>query len=83
MLFRSVHMVLESICHTGTLITQGREVDEFILIGSLANFTECEYIASRCALMAGKDVHFVVPENCGFGTAIGAALSPVLECKSI
>lgn len=69
-----VHMVLENLCHTGTLIAQGMGVKEFILIGSLANFAECEYITKDCAELAGEGVYFVIPEYAGFGTAIGAAL---------
>lgn len=69
-----VHMVLENLCHTGTLIAQSMDVKEFILIGSLANFAECEYITKDCADLAGEGVYFVIPEYAGFGTAIGAAL---------
>ena len=78
-----VHMVLESIFHTGTLIAQDKGVDEFILIGSLANFDECEFISSRCANMAGENVHFVVPDKGGFGTAIGAARAIKEDCRVI
>lgn len=78
-----VHMVLESICHTGTLIAQSEEVDEFILIGSLANFAECGHISQACAAIAGKKVHFVIPPQCVFGTAIGAALAHGQACKPI
>lgn len=78
-----VHMVLESICHTGTLIAQGEEVQEFILIGSLANFAECERISQACAAVAGQGVHFVLPGQCGFGTAIGAARAYLKECKPV
>ena len=78
-----VHMVIENLCHTGTLIAQGRGVKEFILIGSLANFEECEYIAKDCAELAGEDVYFVIPEFAGFGTAIGAALVSSAECSEV
>lgn len=78
-----VHMVIENLCHTGTLIAQGRGVKEFILIGSLANFAECEYITKDCAELAGEGVYFVVPEYAGFGTAIGAALVASGECSEV
>ena len=78
-----VHMVIENLCHTGTLIARDRGVKEFILIGSLANFAECDYITKECADLAGEGVYFVIPEYAGFGTAIGAALAPVRDCKSV
>lgn len=78
-----VHMVIENLCHTGTLIAQDKGVKEFILIGSLANFAECDYITKECADLAGEGVYFVIPEYAGFGTAIGAALAPVEDCKKV
>lgn len=78
-----VHMVIENLCHTGTLIAQDKGVKEFILIGSLANFAECEYITKECAELAGEGVYFVVPEYAGFGTSIGAALVDSKECKTL
>lgn len=78
-----VHMVIENLCHTGTLIAQDKDVKEFILIGSLANFAECEYITKECAALAGEGVYFVVPEFAGFGTAIGAALVDAGECREV
>lgn len=78
-----IHMVLENICHTGTLIAQNQDVEEFILIGSLAKFKECEEISKSCAAMAGQNVHFLIPEHCGFGTAIGAAKAPANMYRKI
>ena len=78
-----VHMVLENLCHTGTLIAQGMGVKEFILIGSLANFAECEYITKDCAELAGEGVYFVIPEYAGFGTAIGAALASKEDLRPV
>ena len=78
-----VHMVLENLCHTGTLIAQDKGVKEFILIGSLANFAECEYITKDCAELAGEGVYFVIPEYAGFGTAIGAALASKEDCQPV
>lgn len=78
-----VHMVIENLCHTGTLIAQDKGVKEFILIGSLANFAECAYITKECAELAGEGVYFVVPEYAGFGTSIGAALVDSKECKTL
>ena len=78
-----VHMVIENLCHTGTLIAQDKDVKEFILIGSLANFEECDYISKECAALAGEGVYFVVPEFAGFGTAIGAALVDGKVCRAL
>ncbi len=78
-----VHMVIENLCHTGTLIAQDRGIKEFILIGSLANFEECDFIAKECADLAGEGVYFVIPEHAGFGTAIGAALASKEDCKAL
>lgn len=78
-----VHMVIENLCHTGTLIAQDKDVKEFILIGSLANFAECEFITKECAELAGEGVYFVVPEHAGFGTSIGAALADASGCHKL
>ena len=78
-----VHMVIENLCHTGTLIARDKDVKEFILIGSLANFEECDYISKECAALAGEGVYFVVPEFAGFGTAIGAALVDGKVCRAL
>lgn len=78
-----VHMVIENLCHTGTLIAQDKGVKEFILIGSLANFEECDFITKECADLAGEGVYFVIPEHAGFGTAIGAALASAEDCKAV
>lgn len=78
-----VHMVIENICHTGTLIARSHGVEEFILIGSLAYFDQCPGISKSCAAMEGGNVHFVIPEACGFGTAIGAALAQGKDCSEI
>lgn len=78
-----VHMVIENLCHTGTLIAQDKGVKEFILIGSLANFEECDFITRECADLAGEGVYFVIPEHAGFGTAIGAALAGAEDCKAV
>ncbi|MFI3237970.1 MAG: type II pantothenate kinase [Lachnospiraceae bacterium] len=78
-----VHMVLESIFHTGTLVAQDKGVDEFILIGSMASIEQCADISSRCAAMAGEKVHFVIPQKGGFATAIGAASAMLQDCTRI
>lgn len=78
-----VHMVIENLCHTGTLIARHMGVKEFILIGSLANFSECDFITKDCAELAGEGVYFVIPEYAGFATSIGAALVDSKECSAV
>ncbi|MBR4059649.1 MAG: type II pantothenate kinase [Lachnospiraceae bacterium] len=78
-----VHMVIENLCHTGTLIAHNMGVKEFILIGSLANFAECDFITKDCAELAGEGVYFVIPEHAGFATSIGAALVTARECSPV
>lgn len=69
-----VHMVLETICQTAVLIAQGTGIREFVLIGNLINFPECEHICAMIKTMY-PDIHVIVPEDGEYGTAIGAALA--------
>ena len=69
-----VHMVIESICQTAALIAQGTEMKDFILIGALTNFPECEQV-SRIIKRMFPDYNFFVPEAGEYGTAIGTALA--------
>ena len=74
-----VHMVLESICQTAVLISQGTDLKDFVLIGSLTNFSELGYVCDMIKTMY-PDVRFIVPEDGEFATAIGAALA---ECSCL
>ena len=69
-----VHMVVESICQTAALIAQGTNIRDFILIGALTNFQECEYVCSMIKTMF-PELNFIVPKDGEYGTAIGTALS--------
>ena len=69
-----VHMVIESICQTAALIAQGTEMKDFILIGALTNFPECEQV-SRMIKTMFPELNFIVPEDGEYGTAIGTALA--------
>ena len=69
-----VHMVIESICQTAALIAQGTEMKDFVLIGALTNFPECEQV-SRMIKTMFPDLNFIVPEDGEYGTAIGTALA--------
>ena len=69
-----VHMVIESICQTAALISQGTNIKDFILIGALTNFPECEYVSSMIKTLF-PDLNFLVPKDGEYGTAIGTALA--------
>lgn len=69
-----VHMVIESICQTAALIAQGTNIKDFVLIGALTNFPECEYVCRMIKTMF-PDLNFLVPKDGEYGTAIGTALS--------
>ena len=77
-----VHMVIESICQTAALIAQGTEMKDFILIGALTNFPECEQV-SRMIKRMFPDYNFIVPEDGEYGTAIGTALAEKCCLKPI
>ena len=69
-----VHMVLETICQTAVLISQGTELKDFVLIGNLINFPEIGHICDMIKTMY-PDIHVIVPEDGEYATAIGAALA--------
>ena len=69
-----VHMVVESICQTAALIAQNTNIKDFILIGALTNFPECETVSSMIKTLF-PGVNFIVDEDGEYGTAIGTALA--------
>ncbi len=69
-----VHMVLETICQTAVLISQGTELKDFVLIGNLTNFPEIGHICDLIKTMY-PDIHVIVPEDGEYATAVGAALA--------
>ena len=69
-----VHMVIESICQTAALIAQGTDMRDFVLIGALTNFPECEVVCGMIKTMY-PDLNFIVPKDGEYGTAIGTALA--------
>jgi len=69
-----VHMVIESICQTAALISQGTNMKDFILIGALTNFPECIQVGKMIKTLF-PDLNFIVPEMGEYGTAIGTALA--------
>jgi len=68
-----VHMVIETICQTASLIARGYGFKNFVMIGSLTNFEICGDVVKMIKSMS-PDYSFIVPEEGEFGTAIGCAL---------
>ncbi len=77
-----VHMVIESICQTAALIAQNTNIKDFILIGALTNFPQCDEIGVMIRTMF-PDYNFIVPEDGEYGTAIGTALAEKCCLKHI
>jgi type II pantothenate kinase len=77
-----VHMVIETICQTAVLISNGTNIKDFVLIGNLINFKECWHVCDLIRTMY-PDVNFIIPEDGEYGTAIGTALSESCCIKEI
>ncbi len=69
-----VHMVIETICQTAVLISNGTNINDFVLIGNLINFPECPNVCEMIKTMY-PDSNFIIPEDGEYGTAIGTALA--------
>ena len=69
-----VHMVIETICQTAVLISNGTDIKDFVLIGNLINFPECWNVCEMIKTMF-PHVNFMIPEDGEYGTAIGTALA--------
>ena len=67
-------MVIETICQTAVLISNGTDIRDFVLIGNLTNFPECESVCAMIKTMY-PDISFIIPEDGEYGTAIGTALA--------
>ena len=69
-----VHMVIETICQTAVLISNGTDIKDFVLIGNLINFPECWNVCEMIRTMY-PHVNFIIPDDGEYGTAIGTALA--------
>lgn len=69
-----VHMVIETICQTAVLISNGTDIKDFVLIGNLINFPECWNVCEMIRTMY-PHVNFIIPEDGEYGTAMGTALA--------
>ena len=67
-------MVIETICQTAVLISNGTDIKDFVLIGNLINFPECWNVCEMIKTMY-PHVNFMIPEDGEYGTAIGTALA--------
>lgn len=69
-----VHMVIETICQTAVLISNGANIKDFVLIGNLINFKECWKVCEMIKTMY-PNINFIIPKAGEYGTAIGTALA--------
>lgn len=68
-----VHMVIENICQAGILATVNTGIKDYILIGGLTKFFECQQITQ--AFKSLWDVEITIPPYSDYATAIGAVLA--------
>lgn len=68
-----VHMVIENICQTGILASTQTGIKDYILIGGLTKFFECQKIIE--AFKSLWDVEITIPKYSDYATAIGAVIA--------
>lgn len=68
-----VHMVIENICQTGILASAQTGIKDYILIGGLTKFFECQKIIE--AFKSLWDVEITIPKYSDYATAIGAVIA--------
>lgn len=76
-----INMVLQAIGKSAILSSLNSSIHHFVLIGNLAKFPQCKGIFE--SLEAMFDVHFIIPEQAEYGTAIGAALTEINHTKMV
>jgi type II pantothenate kinase len=67
-----VNMALETISTIGALAANGNHVRNIIVVGGVVQQPQSEKVFKRVGQL--YHVHFIIPENPQYGTAIGAAL---------
>ncbi|MCQ2555439.1 MAG: type II pantothenate kinase [Clostridia bacterium] len=77
-----VHMVIEDICQTASLIAHGRDIKSIVLIGALTNFPQCKDVCAMEKVLF-PELEFLIPEDGEYATAIGTALAKKCELKRI
>lgn len=68
-----IHMVIENICQAGILASINTGIKDYILIGGLTKFFECQQIIG--AFKSLWDVEIIIPEYSDYATAIGAVIA--------
>ena len=68
-----VHMVIENICQAGILASVNTGIKDYILIGGLTKFFECQQIIEDFKGL--WDVEITIPEYSDYATAIGAVIA--------
>lgn len=77
-----VHMVIETVCQTAVLISNGLNIRDYVLIGNLTKFPECNDVCAMIKTMY-PDVNFIIPKDGEYATAIGTALADKCCLKSV
>lgn len=77
-----VHMVIETVCQTAVLISNGLNIRNYVLIGNLTKFSECNDVCAMIKTMY-PDVNFIIPKDGEYATAIGTALADKCCLKSV
>lgn len=77
-----VHMVIETVCQTAVLISNGLNIRSYVLIGNLTKFSECNDVCAMIKTMY-PDVNFIIPKDGEYATAIGTALADKCCLKSV
>ncbi|MFR3730452.1 type II pantothenate kinase [Lacrimispora sp.] len=68
-----IHMVLQVIGKSAILSSLNSNINDFVMTGNLVKFPQCKEIFQSLESMF--DVHFIIPEQAEYSTAIGAALT--------
>ncbi len=68
-----IHMVIENICQAAILASVNTGIKDYILIGGLTRFFECQQIIE--AFKRLWDVEITIPEYSDYATAIGAVIA--------
>jgi len=78
-----INMVLQVIAKSAILSSLNSNITNFVMTGNLAKFPQCKDVFQTLEPMF--HVHFIIPDQAEYGTAIGAALTEErhMEMKQI
>ncbi|MEY8355150.1 type II pantothenate kinase [Lachnospiraceae bacterium 54-53] len=74
-----INMVLQVIGKSAILSSLNSNINDFVMTGNLAKFPQCKEVFQSLETLF--DVHFIIPEQAEYGTAIGAALTEELHME--